>query len=67
MVRSERQRRSRTGGEGFRGGFLEARRAKVEVLPFRDGFFPEHGEAIKSWFETLKSRVKPDLIHALSR
>lgn len=34
----------------------------VETLPFRDGFFPQQGEAIKSWFEDLKSRVTPDLI-----
>ena len=29
---------------------------------FRDGFFPEQGEAIKSWFEALKIRINPDLI-----
>ena len=34
----------------------------VETLAFRDGFFPEQGEAVKSWFEDLKSRVSPDLI-----
>lgn len=34
----------------------------IETLSFRDGFFPEQGEAIKSWFEDLKSRVTPDLI-----
>jgi LmbE family N-acetylglucosaminyl deacetylase len=36
--------------------------AKIEVMSFRDGFFPEQGEAIKSWFETLKQRVEPGLI-----
>jgi len=35
---------------------------RVETLTFRDGFFPEQGEAIKSWFEDLKSRLDPDLI-----
>jgi LmbE family N-acetylglucosaminyl deacetylase len=30
---------------------------KVEVMPFRDGLFPEQGEEIKSWFERLKERV----------
>src|SRR5262245_32213112 len=25
--------------------------AQVEVMPFRDGFFPEQGDAIKTWFE----------------
>jgi LmbE family N-acetylglucosaminyl deacetylase len=31
-------------------------------MSFRDGFFPEQGESIKSWFETLKTRIDPDLI-----
>ncbi len=35
--------------------------ARVEVMSFRDGLFPEQGEAIKAWFETLKP-IKPDLI-----
>jgi LmbE family N-acetylglucosaminyl deacetylase len=39
-----------------------AARARIEVLPFRDGFFPQQGEAIKSWFETLKANAQPDLI-----
>ena len=40
----------------------EAASAKIEVLAFRDGFFPEQGEDIKSWFEKLKPRANPDLI-----
>jgi LmbE family N-acetylglucosaminyl deacetylase len=40
----------------------DAASARVEVMTFRDGFFPEQGEAIKSWFETLKVRANPDLI-----
>jgi LmbE family N-acetylglucosaminyl deacetylase len=36
--------------------------AEIEVMSFRDGFFPEQGEAIKQWFESLKARVEPDLI-----
>ncbi len=35
---------------------------QIEVMPFRDGFFPEEGEAIKSWFEMLKRRANPDII-----
>jgi LmbE family N-acetylglucosaminyl deacetylase len=35
---------------------------QIEVLSFRDGFFPQQGEAIKEWFELLKRRVQPDLI-----
>jgi LmbE family N-acetylglucosaminyl deacetylase len=40
----------------------QAGSAKIEVMAFRDGFFPEQGEEIKSWFETLKPRANPDLI-----
>lgn len=35
---------------------------RIEVMSFRDGFFPEQGEEIKQWFESLKLRVDPDLI-----
>ncbi|HEY7300658.1 MAG TPA: PIG-L deacetylase family protein [Xanthobacteraceae bacterium] len=40
----------------------KAASAQIEVMSFRDGFFPEHGEAIKQWFESLKTRVEPNLI-----
>jgi LmbE family N-acetylglucosaminyl deacetylase len=36
--------------------------AEIEVMSFRDGFFPEQGQAIKQWFESLKTRVEPNLI-----
>jgi len=39
-----------------------AARAQIEVLSFRDGFFPQQADAIKEWFETLKPRVQPDVI-----
>jgi LmbE family N-acetylglucosaminyl deacetylase len=39
-----------------------AESAKIEVLSFEDGLFPEQGGAIKSWFEDLKGRIDPDLI-----
>jgi LmbE family N-acetylglucosaminyl deacetylase len=35
---------------------------QIEVMSFRDGFFPEQGNAIKSWFEMLKRRANPDII-----
>src|SRR4029077_996950 len=35
---------------------------QIDVMSFRDGFSPEQGDAIKSWFETLKLRVNPDVI-----
>jgi LmbE family N-acetylglucosaminyl deacetylase len=34
----------------------------IEIMNFRDGFFPEQGEQIKVWFEQLKSRVSPDVV-----
>jgi LmbE family N-acetylglucosaminyl deacetylase len=36
--------------------------ANIEVGCFRDGFFPQQGEQIKEWFESLKSRIQPDVI-----
>jgi LmbE family N-acetylglucosaminyl deacetylase len=36
--------------------------SQIETMSFRDGFFPEQGEAIKLWFEALRERVDPDLI-----
>ena len=36
----------------------------IEIMNFRDGFFPEQGEQIKIWFEGLKARVNPDVILA---
>jgi LmbE family N-acetylglucosaminyl deacetylase len=55
----EREREARSSAAGF---LSEAASAKVEVMSFRDGFFPEQGEPIKAWFEALKMRFSPDLI-----
>ncbi len=55
----EREREARNSAADF---LSAAANAKVEVMSFRDGFFPEQGEAIKSWFETLKTRINPDVI-----
>src|SRR5262245_16984559 len=55
----EREKEARASAADFLRG---ATNTQVEVMSFRDGFFPEHGEAIKSWFETLKTRVNPDVI-----
>lgn len=55
----EREREARNSAADFLSG---AANAKVEVMSFRDGFFPEEGEPIKSWFEVLKTQVQPDLI-----
>jgi LmbE family N-acetylglucosaminyl deacetylase len=55
----EREREARASAADF---LSHAASANVEVMPFRDGFFPEQGEQIKSWFEMLKERVDPDVI-----
>jgi LmbE family N-acetylglucosaminyl deacetylase len=39
-----------------------ADRARIELLSFRDGFFPYDGGELKSWMEGLKAKVRPDLI-----
>ncbi len=40
---------------------LRGTRAEIRVEDFRDGFFPYQPE-IKEFFESLKGRVKPDII-----
>jgi LmbE family N-acetylglucosaminyl deacetylase len=59
------------GGVGERGREARASAAEflegatdrtIEIMNFRDGFFPEEGDQIKSWFESLKGRVNPDLV-----
>jgi LmbE family N-acetylglucosaminyl deacetylase len=56
---AEREREARASALDF---LAQAGSAKIEVMTFRDGFFPEQGEQIKSWFETLKGRADPDVI-----
>lgn len=55
----DREREARASATDF---LSRAASANVEVMSFRDGFFPEQGEQIKSWFEMLKGRVEPDVI-----
>lgn len=55
----EREAEARASAADFLAG---AAAARIEVLSFRDGFFPEQGVEIKEWFEALKRRIQPDLI-----
>ena len=55
----EREKEARASASEF---LAAAQRSEIEVLSFRDSFFPEQGEAIKAWFEALRRRVEPDLI-----
>jgi LmbE family N-acetylglucosaminyl deacetylase len=54
-----REQEARTSAADFLAG---AAKVEISVMPYRDGFFPEQGEAIKSWFEELKPRINPDVI-----
>ncbi|RTE91995.1 PIG-L deacetylase family protein [Bradyrhizobium sp. LVM 105] len=55
----ERESEARASAAEF---VSEAARSQIEAMAFRDGFFPEQGDEIKKWFESLKRRVEPDLI-----
>jgi LmbE family N-acetylglucosaminyl deacetylase len=55
----EREREARKSAVLFLRG---ARRRTVVVQNFRESFFPFMGNAIKEYFERLKSEVSPDLI-----
>jgi LmbE family N-acetylglucosaminyl deacetylase len=55
----EREGEARASAADF---LAPAASRQIEVMAFRDGFFPEQGEQIKLWFEGLKGRVKPDVI-----
>ena len=55
----ERESEAKASAADF---LVAAASAQIEVKFFRDGFFPEQGEEIKSWFEALKKQVNPDLI-----
>ncbi len=55
----DREAEARGSADAFLQG---AEASTVEVMTFKDGFFPTEGEQIKGWFETLKTRLNPDLI-----
>jgi LmbE family N-acetylglucosaminyl deacetylase len=56
---SEREREARASAADF---LSAAQSSQVEVMSFKDSFFPEQGDTIKSWFTALRERVDPDLI-----
>jgi LmbE family N-acetylglucosaminyl deacetylase len=55
----ERESEARASAADF---LSAAHSSQIEVMSFKDSFFPEQGDAIKSWFAKLKDRVNPDLI-----
>jgi LmbE family N-acetylglucosaminyl deacetylase len=56
---NDREKEARASANDF---LSHAASAQIDVMSFRDGFFPEQGEQIKSWFEWLKPNVHPDVI-----
>lgn len=55
----EREDEARGSAAAFLSG---AANAHIDVMQFRDGFFPAESEKIKVWFEALALRAQPDLI-----
>jgi LmbE family N-acetylglucosaminyl deacetylase len=61
-VLSGGDQRRQEANASARDFLAEVEDRKIEVMNFRDGFFPEQGAEIKIWFEELKTRVNPDVI-----
>ena len=55
----DREEEARTSAGDFLQGTASSR---VDVMQFKDGFFPSQGDEIKKWFEGLKQQTEPDLI-----
>src|ERR1700690_2144855 len=55
----ERQAEAKNSARAF---LREASKSHVIIKQFRNGYFPFEGAVIKDFFESLKSRVKPDLV-----
>lgn len=54
-----RRQEAQSSAERFLQG---ASRVKVDILGFRDGFFPFIGAEIKEYFEQIKAEFTPDLV-----
>jgi LmbE family N-acetylglucosaminyl deacetylase len=54
-----REAEARNSAATFLSGAGESR---VDVLKFRDGYFPFHGAEIKDFFETLKQDFQPAIV-----
>jgi LmbE family N-acetylglucosaminyl deacetylase len=55
----EREQEAKASATDF---LASAATRRIDVMAFRDGFFPEQGEQIKVWFEALKLCTNPDVI-----
>ena len=55
----ERESEARRSASEF---LSAAEGSQIQIMSFRDSFFPEQSDSIKSWFANLRARVDPDLI-----
>src|SRR5215813_2545473 len=56
---ANREREARRSADLF---LRSVRKKQVDVLDFRNSYFPFQGAEIKDYFEQLKRRISPDLI-----
>ncbi len=61
---AKRKREALASARKFLG---RAKRKKIIIKDFRDGFFPYRGERIKEYFEQLKTEFAPDVIFTHNR
>lgn len=52
-----REREARSAASQIVGAPID-----IDILDFRNGYFPFEGAAIKDYFESLKRRIQPDVI-----
>ena len=63
-ARADRAREAQASAARFLAG---AAGSNVELHQFRDGFFPSEQARIKTYYEELKGRIRPDLIFTHQR
>ena len=56
------KKRAREASNSARSFLIGAKKKRIVIKDFKDGFFPFIGSAIKEYFEQLKQDFSPDLI-----
>jgi LmbE family N-acetylglucosaminyl deacetylase len=62
VVLSSNPKRKKEASKGAELFLKGARKKKVLIESFHDGFFPYQGAEIKKYFEALKKRISPDIV-----
>jgi len=62
VVFSSDEKRAKEASKSANAFLRSAKRKKIVMMQFEDGFFPFLGEKIKSYFEELKQEFAPDII-----